>query len=226
MANRRSSIANRPFKALDTLLARKKIRLPEVHLPALPARPLTEAEERELFRDAMADVIPLTGKSNVVPTRKGRPPVRMDVEQPDNEAYQRLCRLVETGEGFVLKHTAEYVEGAAEWLPPEIFRRLHGGHFAVQGHVDLHGLNLAAAQAHFDRFMQRAVRCSMRAVLVVHGRGRSSPGPPVIKRHLYRWLVSGRWKRWVIAFTSARSCDGGTGATYVLLRQSPRSARR
>ena len=86
----------------------------------------------------------------------------------------------------------------------------------------LHGLNLTAAKTHFDRFLERAIAAGKRAVLVVHGRGRCSPGPPVLKQNLTRWLVSGRWKRWVIAFTSARSHDGGTGATYVLLRRRPR----
>lgn len=226
MPNRRTSWENHPFESLKTLIARKKMRLPEVRLPKMPARPLTDAEERQLFRAAMADVVPLRGRANGIPHRSSAAPHRGPIEDPDKDAFQRLVRLVETGEGFVLKHTAEYVEGATEWMPPEIFRRIHGGYFAVQGHVDLHGLNLAAAESHFERFMQHAVGNGMRAVLVVHGRGRSSPGPPVLKRHLYRWLVRGRWKRWVIAFTSARSCDGGTGATYVLLRKTPRSGKR
>lgn len=226
MAPRRSATGNRPFASLDSLLARKEIRLPEVCLPEVPARPLTAAEEQQLFQEAMADVMPLAEKNRVarVPARPScDEPV---MENPDAEAIQQLRQLVETGAGFVLKYTAEYVEGAAEWMPPEMFRRLHGGHFSIQGHVDLHGLNLAAARAHFDAFMQRAITTGMRAVLVVHGRGRSSPGPPVLKQNLFRWLVGGRWKRWVIAFTSARSCDGGTGATYVLLRNTPRSGKR
>jgi DNA-nicking Smr family endonuclease len=32
-------------------------------------------------------------------------------------------------------------------------------------------------------------------------------------------------RKWVIAFSSARSCDGGAGATYVLLRQRPLTMR-
>jgi hypothetical protein len=40
-----------------------------------------------------------------------------------------------------------------------------------------------------------------------------------------RWLTRGPWRKWIIAYSSARSCDGGTGATYVLLRTS-RPAQR
>lgn len=226
MAKSRSSIGNRPFSSLGNLIARKKIHLPEACLPALPDRPLTGDEERHLFREAMADVIPLAGRTKIAALQTRTPVHQQAFEDPDDEALQQLRRLVKTGHGFVLRHTAEYVEGSAEWVPPEVFRRIHRGYFSIQGDVDLHGMNLEAAQVHFDRFMRRAIASGMRAVLVVHGRGRCSPGPPVLKQNLFRWLVAGRWKHWVIAFTSARSCDGGTGATYVLLRNKPRAGKQ
>lgn len=222
MKHRRSSSGNRPFKFLGKLLAERNIHLPEVSLPDLPVRRLTPREERLLFRQAMADVIPLADRRIVPPVRSIQSSDAQTIEDPDAEAIRQLRKLVETGEGFVLRHTAEYVEGSTGWMPPEMFRRLHGGYFSIQDHVDLHGLNLTAAKTHLDRFLERAIAAGKRAVLVVHGRGRCSPGPPVLKQNLTRWLVSGRWKRWVIAFTSARSHDGGTGATYVLLRRRPR----
>jgi DNA-nicking Smr family endonuclease len=226
MAHRRSSIGNRPFASLGDLLDSKKVRLPEVHLPELPAGPLKPAEECRLFREAMADVVPLAGRQGPEPSRRRYPSHRRDDEDPDAEALRKLRRLVETGEGFVVRHTAEYVQGGPERIPPELFRRIHGGHFSIEDHVDLHGLNLPAAREDFNEFMRRAIASGRRTVLVVHGRGRCSPGPPVIKRHVLEWLTRGMWKRWVIAFTSARPCDGGTGATVVLLRRTPGSGRR
>jgi DNA-nicking Smr family endonuclease len=74
---------------------------------------------------------------------------------------------------------------------------------------------------HFEMFMDDSVNQGKRTVLVIHGRGLSSPAEPVLKTHVYKWLTRGRWRRWVAAFASARSCDGGTGATYVLLRPNP-----
>jgi len=226
MGRRRHSMDNRPFESLSGLLARKKIRLPEVCLPEAPERPLTAAEERRLFREAMADVVPLAGRS--LQTRKTRKNhgIKPVPEDPDAEAYRQLKKLVETGAGFVIRHTAEYMQGGPEWMPPELFRRIHGGHFSIQAHLDLHGLNSAAAREDFDAFMRDAIASGKRAVLVVHGRGRCSPGKPVLKTKLIDWLTKGAWKRWVLAFTSARACDGGTGATYILLRRTPRSGRR
>ncbi len=226
MKPRPASPGNRPFASLDKLLKRKQIRLPEGHLPEPDDRPMTPEEEQALFDTAMADVIPLAGRKQAVRCWPGRKNVPEGcTEHPDAEALRQLKRLVETGHGFVLAHTAEYVEGACTWFAPEMFRRLHGGHFSIQGHVDLHGMDVESARACFDRFMQRAIQSGKRAVLVVHGRGRRSPDLPVLKRNLFTWLTRAPWKRWVIAFTSARSCDGGTGATYVLLRRMPRSTK-
>ena len=222
MTHRRSSIGNRPFKSLGNRLAENNIHLPEVCLPEAPVRRLTPREDRLLFRQAMADVKPLAGRQRLAPVRPRRRCGEPVPEDPDAEAVQQLRNLVETGDGFILRHTAEYVEGSAGWMPPEMFRRLHNGYFSIQDHVDLHGFNLTAAKRHVDGFLEHAIASGKRAVLVVHGRGRCSPGPPVLKRNLFRWLVSGRWKRWVIAFTSARACDGGTGATYVMLRRRPK----
>jgi DNA-nicking Smr family endonuclease len=61
--------------------------------------------------------------------------------------------------------------------------------------------------------------------LIIHGRGLSSPGEPVIKAKVAQWLSSGPWKKWVVAFASARMCDGGSGASYVLLRRRPLGKR-
>ena len=226
MKPRPASDRNRPFAVLAQLLARNRIRLPEVNLPTPPPRPLSAAEEKALFDTAMAGVVPLADNAAAVAATAKPRAASCIRENPDAEALRRLERLVATGEGFVASQTAEYMEGACGRVAPEIFRRLHGGHFAIQGHVDLHGMRLAVAREAFDRFMRRSISQGRRCVLVVHGRGRCSPGPPVLKPSLAGWLTRGPWKRWIIAFTSARGCDGGTGATYVLLRRAPRPGRR
>ncbi len=226
MVHRRPSFRSKPFRDLGDLLVRNNVQLPAVCLPEVPDRPLTAEEERCLFAEAMVDVTPLSGRAKVVASvRRQTPTKSRQRADPDDESIRALKRMIETGDGFVLEYTAEYVQGSVKWLPPEMFRRIHGGHFSIQDHVDLHRCNLWAAKALFDEFMDRVTSAGLQTVLVVHGRGRRSPGPPVIKQNLLRWLVKGRWKRWVIAFTSARGCDGGTGATVVLLRRHPVSGR-
>ena len=53
---------------------------------------------------------------------------------------------------------------------------------------------------------------------LVHGKGLGSgQRGPILKGKVDRWL-----RRWdpVLAFSSARQVDGGTGAIYVLLRKA------
>jgi DNA-nicking Smr family endonuclease len=143
----------------------------------------------------------------------------------DAEPLRRLRALVECGSGFVVSDTPEYMEGRGPRVSPEMVRRLHRGDFSIQDHVDLHGLNAREAREAVERFLSRALRERKRAVLIVHGRGLSSPVEPVLKRNVRQWLTGGPLRKWVMAFASARRCDGGAGATYVLLRHRPATKR-
>jgi DNA-nicking Smr family endonuclease len=154
------------------------------------------------------------------------PPPAIAASPPDADDLSRLEQLVACGEGFMVADTPEYMEGVGCQAPPGITRRLHRGDFAIQGHVDLHGLNAEQAQAVFETFVKQSLLAGQRSLLVIHGRGRSSPADPVLKSKVKEWLTRGPWRKWVIAFTSARMCDGGVGASYVLLRRRPLTKRQ
>ncbi|MGB9761249.1 MAG: Smr/MutS family protein [Caldimicrobium thiodismutans] len=55
----------------------------------------------------------------------------------------------------------------------------------------------------------------------MHGRGLSSKGKPVLKEKVREWLEKGPYRKYILAYASAKPCDGGPGATYVLLTQRP-----
>ena len=179
-----------------------------------------QMDESELFLEAMADVEPIRREDRLEPN--GMPCVSIDSENDSkDETIQQLSNLVNFGEGFVVADTPEYIEGTGYNIHPEISKRLHRGDFSIQSHIDLHGLGVEDARKAFENFFKDSITTGKRAVLVVHGRGLSSPDRPVLKTKVIKWLTRGPWRKWVIAFSSARSCDGGTGATYVLLRQRP-----
>jgi len=180
--------------------------------------------DRELFLEAMADVEPIDRENRLEPSCI--PCISIDSEDDsDDETMQQLSNLVNSGEGFVVSDTPEYIEGTGYNIHPEIPKRLHRGDFSIQSHIDLHGFDVEDAGKAFENFIKDSITTGKRAVLVVHGRGLSSPGKPVLKTKVIEWLTRGPWRKWVIAFSSARSCDGGTGATYVLLRQRPLTKR-
>ena len=149
----------------------------------------------------------------------------MPEHNPEAEALASLHDLVKDGQGFVISDTPEYMEGIGYGVSPEIARRLHRGDFSIHAHLDLHGLGAEEAYEAFQQFLKEALLCGKSCVLIVHGRGLSSRAEPVLKNKIKEWLTSGPWRKWVIAFTSARACDGGAGATYVLLRQRPVTKR-
>ena len=114
----------------------------------------------------------------------------------------------------------EYIEGCVKGFSRKIMKKLKRGELAVQDYVDLHGLTKQEAEEEVKEFLLRSYRTGLKCVLIVHGRGLNSPDSfPVIKEGLARWLGRGPIRRIVLAFSTARPYDGGTGAIYVLLRK-------
>jgi len=193
----------------------------QTHVPELPQEDCDE----QVFIKAMEDVTPLRRKERAVKSSLLRPPVAPDETAGEDEAIAALKELVRNGKGFVVADTPEYIEGAGYRGSVGLARRLHRGDFSIQAHLDLHGMNVEEARDALDLFLKEAVTAGRRAVSVIHGRGLSSPAEPVLKNKVIEWLTSGSWRKWVIAYASARACDGGAGATYVLLRRRPYSRR-
>jgi DNA-nicking Smr family endonuclease len=180
--------------------------------------------DEQLFKEAMSGVKAIADKNRVGKISKIEFTEGFKKREED-EALKRLEALVAHGIGFNVSDTPEYIEGTGYRIHPEIARRLHRGEFSIQAHLDLHGLTAEEAREIFDQFIKWAVVHGKTGILVTHGRGLSSPGEPVLKKKVEEWLNRGPWRKWVIAYSSARRCDGGTGATYVLLRPRPASKR-
>jgi DNA-nicking Smr family endonuclease len=224
-----------PFKELTKLIKER-----DAVRPAKPPAPVAKSSSREpptverqtllpvddvaLLREALAGVRPL-GASGAA--RVGvEPPVGRSVVSEDAEVLAELSDLV-SGQGrFELTETEEYVEGARLGLDPRLVSRLRRGEFSTQGHIDLHGMTQANAKEALTRFVVESVRKGHRSVLVVHGRGRRSPGgQPVLKHAAAQWLSHGAIGGYVLAFTTAQSYDGGGGAVWVLLRRERKRAK-
>ena len=190
-----------------------------------PAEASKSVNEESAFREAMEGVKPIVkDKHHAQKTHLVNQPDHL-VHEPEQEVMQHLNNLVKYGEGFIISKTSEYMEGTGRDIPPEFAERLHRGDFSIQTHIDLHGMGAAQAKDTFENFLNEAIRSGKRAVLIIHGRGISSPGEPVLKNKVSEWLTRSHWRKWVIAFTSAQSYDGGAGATYVLLRHRLTSNR-
>jgi DNA-nicking Smr family endonuclease len=222
-----SSGVFKPFKDLKVLLENKSVELQPAPAPA-PKEPNDDQPDlrpdHTIFKEAMTGVKKISRRKCAAQIQlpPALPGLNLD---PDQESALQLKNLVKYGTGFVVSLTPEYAEGMAQGVNPEVARRLHRGDFSIQDHIDLHGLRVHDALEAVNDFLSKSVASGKLAVLIIHGRGLSSPAEPVLKSKVYRWLTTSPWHKWVIAFTSARLCDGGAGATYVLLRRKPLKKR-
>ena len=189
------------------------------------AEPEPVVDDATMFQRAVDGVRRVGGHG---PVRVGpRPEVApLEIVSEDAEVLAQLSDLVSGTGKFELNETEEYVEGTRLGLDPRLVTRLRRGEFAVQAHIDLHGMVQPDAKPALEAFILDAVRKGLRTVLVVHGRGLRSPGgSPVLKHAAAQWLSHGHMGGYVLAFATARASDGGAGAMYVLLRRDRRRAR-
>src|SRR4030043_624554 len=200
--------------------------LPDGHSSILqsPGEILLPESDEELFKKEMEGVKPIAKRRCIEKITKVEL-LEGFREKDEAETLKRLERLIHYGTGFNVADTPEYIEGTGYHVHPEIARRLHRGDFSIQAYVDLHGFLVDDAKEIIDKFLKGAVTTGKTGVLIVHGRGLSSPSEPVLKKKVVEWLTRGPWRKWVAAFCSASICDGGAGATYVLLRPRPVSKR-
>jgi DNA-nicking Smr family endonuclease len=226
MKSPKSSLTFKSFQDLRILLENKPFRFPErrhVDLAAPEGKQPPELEEG-LFEKAMEGVAPISRDNYVGRVFQIEVP-ESPRNKEDAEIMEKLANLVKYGRGFNVADTPEYIEGTGYQIHPAVAKRLHRGDYSIQAFVDLHGLLVKEAEEVFERFLKWAVNTGKTGVLIVHGRGLSSPFEPVLKKKVVEWLTRGPWRKWVAAYCSARICDGGAGATYVLLRPRPVSKR-
>lgn len=174
--------------------------------------PLTEAD-RVLFREAVADAVPL----------------QHDRHHEEPEPLPAIPRQRQLDESHALHESLHgpalldlHLEGGDEaaWLRPglasSVLRDLRRGRWVVQDHLDLHGCTRDEARQQVTEFIAHALTHGLRCVRIVHGKGLGSPGrEPILKRLVQGWLAQNRD---ILAFCQSRAAEGGAGAAIALLR--------
>jgi DNA-nicking Smr family endonuclease len=189
--------------------------------PGPPPAPAARSAA-DLWEEATRGVRPVQPGGGHAPPPMPRP-ADGAVWHPDLEAVDALRALISGDAPFDIQDSDEYIEGRVTGLDQALVSKLRRGEFAVQGHIDLHGMTREEAKHVVDDFLKRSRQGGKRCVLLVHGRGTHSKDHlPVLKEALRTWLSTNRFGRHVLAFATARPTDGGAGAIYVLLRRAGR----
>ena len=84
-----------------------------------------------------------------------------------------------------------------------------------QAELDLHGLTGSEAEEAIDAFVRDARARGLAKVLLIHGKGSTLPGEPVLERVVRNFLEKCPHTG---AFGKAERAHGGRGATWVRIR--------
>lgn len=219
-AKSRTGVFN-PALSVRVNLSGEPIPRPPEHSRDTPSADPGPGEDERLFQEAMADVDPLEDGPNrfvTLPNTDTRP--AHPAPDDELETLARLTDLVSGSAELDITFSDEYMEGSVQGFDPRLLRRLKRGEFPLQDYLDLHGLTKQEAQEKVHSFLLQSYRAGLRCVLVVHGRGHNSENHiPILKERLPHWLIRGPARKIVLAFSTARPYDGGTGALYILLRK-------
>jgi DNA-nicking Smr family endonuclease len=224
------SILHQPFKDLKKLMQKKikkSLNNPSVvplNKERIKGGSVSEIEEdtrltdEELFRDAMKEVLEIREFREIpVYQKKTSFSCKCKNTPSDQEALEALEEIVKGRRAVTLSDTQEYIEWINQDYPEDIIGKLRKGQYSVQDCLDLHGIIVEEAEKEVELFLGEALRKGYRCIKIIHGRGLRSAKAPVIKQALVTWLLR-RYRKNIIAFVTARQCDGGLGALYVLLK--------
>lgn len=173
-----------------------------------------DPEDSRLFRDSVGEVRPVH-HDRIVPPRRAPSPRPKFRDQDEALVLRDLLSDhyepvdVETGDELVFVRAG---------LQQRTLKKLRRGLFVVGAELDLHGMTVPVARQAVAEFLHTCRSRRVQCARIVHGKGRGSRHrAPVLKHKIGHWL---RQRDEVLAYCSARRCDGGTGAVYVLLKRS------
>jgi DNA-nicking Smr family endonuclease len=168
--------------------------------------------DADVFREAMRGVKPIATRARAVLAKRKPPP------KARFTAADRAMVLVESLQGSgdgEITDTGDEISFRRAGVQDGVMRKLKRGEYRVEEICDLHGLRVDEAKAALRGFLADSLAHRLRCIRIIHGKGMNSgPRGPVIKTAVNMIL---RKTAPVLAFTSARRIDGGTGAINVLL---------
>ena len=181
---------------------------PETRVRVRPSA--LSAADVALFRDSMHGVKPLESDTLLLRRNPSRRPVR-----GTPSAERGVPRLTDPSITELTPHDS--VEFKRVGVQHAVMRKLRRGDFPIERALDLHGATGVEAKARLLGFIRVCQADGARCIRIIHGKGYRSPDhQPVLKPRIAHWLSQ---HPAVVAYSSARANDGGTGAVYVLLKR-------
>ena len=213
------SLVSHSLKDLKKAIKKKRSQASVHTEPPKTVKAAGRVSDEEAFLNAMKEVQEMKEvRSMPVVHKKRKLPAKIHKRDAALNAAVRGLEDIVKGRSYItLSKTQEYIEWTHPDFREDIVRDLHEGRYSVQDSLDIHGLILDEAEIEVDRFIRESRTKGLRCIKIIHGRGLRSPNGPVLKRAVVQWL-SRRFRKYIVAFVTARRCDGGLGALYILFR--------
>lgn len=84
-----------------------------------------------------------------------------------------------------------------------------------EAEIDLHGLTVTEAITRLETFIISSRRRGLKKILIIHGKGHHSPGEPVLKKEVKRFIETCPYTG---QFGVPSRYGGGSGALWVILK--------
>jgi DNA-nicking Smr family endonuclease len=173
-----------------------------------------QSSDDQMFRQEMTGVVPLKTSA------------RTDSRSPRSAAgSRRPADYRESSDPSVLSDAESHLHIESEdgsslrknGVRKRTMVKLKRGHFATGAELDLHNMTTKTAYRVLLDFIADAHSKSLDSVRIIHGKGLRSESEPKLKLMTRQIL---RDHPHVMAYTSCKAVDGGSGAVDVLLKTS------
>lgn len=173
------------------------------------------SSEKEKMEQLLAPELPAINRlkqDRVTPYRK---PIDATPRQRLQDEQRVMEELLDASDESTSFESGDELKFLRTGYSTRLLKKLRRGDYAIQDELDLHGMVSQVAKQETHAFINQCAHDRVRAIRIVHGKGRNSAGrTPVLKNRLLGWLSRNQY---VIAVCSTPANDGGTGAVYVLL---------
>jgi len=180
--------------------------------------------DKNLFQDLITDVTPLKSGDE----REHQPQQKSQQNSPLRQKSathfsQTLDNNMLTEDAVSMVSPHSILEYKKSGIQEAVFRKLRLGKYPIQDSLDLHRLTVKQARISVWEFIHQSIKNDFRTIIIIHGKGEYSEPKARLKSFVNAWLHQ---IDSVLAFHSAIAKQGGTGATYILLKKSPQQKQR
>jgi len=165
---------------------------------------IEDSPKEERFAQLFSDAIPLKTCNKAI-------------FKPTTQKPSSLGNIKSSKVRYIASDSIDTLDAPTTYLKANcdksLLRKLKKNAYPIGGQIDIHGCNRFEAQEELSHFFATT---TANCVLVIHGRGLTVSGRPILKTVARAWLTQ---QEFVLAYCEAKPNNGGEGAVLVLSKQ-------